>query len=265
MKYIRFLHPETKIPTYGIVNGNDIRLCKGEALWKLSETDDILPLTTIDKYLPPVDPPNVIALGINYDAHATETKQLVPKEPLMLLKATTSVLGHRDKILLPKLAPNEVDYEGELTIVMGRKARNLTENEALDYVFGWTCGNDVTARDCQFKRDMQWARAKSFDTFCPLGPCIETTLDPSNVRIQTRVNKRLLQDSNSSNMIFPVETVVSYLSRCMTLLPGTVVMTGTPAGVGFRRNPPLYLRSGDVVEVTIDKIGTLENMVSTEP
>ena len=264
MKYLRFIHPDTRSPIYGILEADKIKICRGEALWRLSETGDIIPLNSIDKYLPPVDPPDVIALGMNYRAHAAETKQPIPKEPLMLLKATSSVVGHRDAIVLPKLAPSEVDYEGELVIVIGGKTRNITENEALDYVFGWTCGNDVTARDCQFQKDGQWARAKSFDTFCPLGPCIETELDPSNVKVQTRVNKRLLQDSSSSDMIFSVETVVSYLSNCMTLQPGTVIMTGTPPGVGYRREPQLYLRPGDLVEVTIDKIGTLENRVSAE-
>lgn len=264
MKYVRFVHPKTKASLYGILEGENVKICRGETLWKLSQTDEIIPLSMISKYLPPVSPPNILALGVNYYSHANEGKWSVPKEPVLFLKATTSVVGHRDNIVLPRMAPSEVDYEGELAIIIGRNAKNVAENEALDYILGWTCGNDVSARDCQLRKDGQWARGKSFDTFCPLGPWMETDLNLSGTRIQTRVNKRLLQDSSIENMIFPVETLVSYLSHCMTLLPGTVIMTGTPEGVGFTRTPPIYLRSGDIVEVTIEGIGTLENSVSVE-
>jgi 2-keto-4-pentenoate hydratase/2-oxohepta-3-ene-1,7-dioic acid hydratase in catechol pathway len=258
------MHPRIKVPLFGILEEENVRICKGETLWNLSKTDETIPLSIISKYLPPVSPPNILALGVNYYSHANEGKWSVPERPVLFLKATTSVVGHKDNIVLPKMAPNDVDYEGELAIIIGRDAKNVAENEISKYILGWTCGNDVSARDCQFGKDGQWARAKSFDTFCPLGPWMETDLDLSQTRIQTRVNKRLLQDSTIENMIFPVETLVSYLSHCMTLLPGTVIMTGTPEGIGFTRKPPIFLRPRDMVEITIEGIGTLENSVSAE-
>jgi len=264
LKYIHFLHPEKKTYAYGILDGKDVKVCEGETLWSLSEANDVIPLSMIHKYLPPVFPPNILALGVNYRSHANEGKWSPPKEPKLFLKANTSVVGHKDAIVLPKMAPDEVDYEGELVIVIGKTAKNVAESKALDYVFGWTCGNDVSARDCQLRKDGQWARGKSFDTFCPLGPWIQTDQDISHARIQTRVNEHLLQDSTIDDMVFPVGTVISYLSRCMTLLPGTIIMTGTPGGVGFTRKPPIFLRPGDIVEITIDKIGTLENSVTAE-
>lgn len=264
MKYVHFVHPKTNAYAYGILEGDVVRICNGDELWRLSQTDETMSLSEIVKYLPPVFPPNVLALGVNYHSHAKEGKWSVPKEPVLFLKATTSVIGHRDLIVLPKMAPSEVDYEGELVAVVGRKAKNVAESEALDYVFGWTCGNDVSARDCQLKKDGQWTRGKSFDTFCPLGPWIESELNLSKTRIQTRVNKRLLQDSSTSNMVFPVETVISFLSRCMTLLPGTVIMTGTPEGVGFMHKPPIFLKHRDRVQVSINGIGILENFVEVE-
>ncbi len=163
--------------------------------------------------------------------------------------------------MLPAAAPDEVDYEAELAVVIGRTARNVGKDEALDYVLGYTCGNDVSARDCQLRHDSQWARGKSFDTFCPLGPVIETQLDPENVRVCTRLNGELMQDGCTSDMIFSVRELVSYCSQQMTLLPGTVLMTGTPDGVGFARRPPVYLRPGDRVEVEIEGIGVLQNPV----
>jgi len=162
------------------------------------------------------------------------------------------------------MAPDEVDYECELAIVMGKAAHNVVEDEALDYVLGYTCSNDVSARDCQLRLDMQWARGKSFDTFAPLGPCIQTEMDPDHARVCTRLNGQVMQDSNTSDLIFSCRKLVSYLSHCMTLLPGTVIMTGTPAGVGFTRKPPVFLRPGDVVEIEIEGIGVLRNRVIAE-
>ncbi|MDD3928099.1 MAG: fumarylacetoacetate hydrolase family protein, partial [bacterium] len=167
-------------------------------------------------------------------------------------------------ILLPKMAPHEVDYEAELAIVIGRTCRNVPEYEALDYVLGYTCGNDVSARDCQMKQDTQWARAKSFDTFCPLGPWIETELDPDGLDIVSRLNGETMQSSNTSDMLFDCRYLVSYCSRIATLQPGTVIMTGTPSGVGFSRKPPVFLRPGDKIEVEIEGIGTLCNGVRAE-
>jgi 2-keto-4-pentenoate hydratase/2-oxohepta-3-ene-1,7-dioic acid hydratase in catechol pathway len=264
LKYVHFMHPTKNVPTYGILEGENVAICKGEIFRDPIKKDEVVPLSEIREYLPVVFPPNILALGLNYYSHADEWQGPTPKEPILFLKANTSIIGHRGTIMLPNMAPDEVDYEGELAVIIGRKAKNVPEREASNYVLGYACGNDLTARDCQLRRDEQWARAKSFDTFCPLGPWIETELDPSDVKISTRVNGRVLQDSSTKNMIFSVESLVSFLSRCMTLLPGTVIMSGTPGGVGFKRNPPIFLKPGDTVEIKIDGVGILQNSVAVE-
>ncbi len=217
----------------------------------------------IVKRLAPVDPPNVIAIGLNYRKHAAESNMALPKAPVVFLKATTSVIAPGSPIILPPSAPDEVDYECELAIVIGRQAHAVSEERALDYVLGYTCGNDVSARDCQARLDVQWARAKSFDTFCPLGPVLVTKdeIDGDNLAIKTILNGKVMQDSNTSDMIFGCRTLVSYLSHQFTLLPGTVIMTGTPSGVGFARKPPVFLRDGDEVTIEIEGIGRLTNPV----
>jgi 2-keto-4-pentenoate hydratase/2-oxohepta-3-ene-1,7-dioic acid hydratase in catechol pathway len=155
-----------------------------------------------------------------------------------------------------------VDFEAELCAVIGKIAKNVSEDDALDYVLGFTCGNDVSARDCQRKLDVQWARGKSFDTFCPFGPYIETDVgDPNALRISSRVNGAVMQDSNTRDMIFSVRKLISYCSHNMTLLPGTLIMTGTPEGVGFARKPPVFLKDGDTVEIEIENVGVLKNNV----
>ena len=264
MKYVHFMHPTTNVPAYGILEGENVAVCEGEIFRAPIKKDEVVSLSEIREYLPVVFPPNILALGLNYYSHADEWQGPTPKEPILFLKANTSIIGHRGVIMLPNMAPDEVDYEGELAVIIGRKAKNVPEREASNYVLGYTCGNDLTARDCQLRRDEQWARAKSFDTFCPLGPWIETELNPSDVKISTRVNGRVLQDSSTKNMIFSVESLISFLSRCMTLLPGTVIMSGTPGGVGFKRNPPIFLKSGDTVEIKIDGVGILQNSVAVE-
>jgi 2-keto-4-pentenoate hydratase/2-oxohepta-3-ene-1,7-dioic acid hydratase in catechol pathway len=211
-----------------------------------------------------VRPWDEIALGLNYRRHAAESQMKVPDHPQMFLKATSSVVGEGDAIVLPKMAPSEVDYEAELCLVIGKTARNVSEEEALDYVFGYTCGNDVSARDCQLRLDSQWARGKSFDTFCPLGPWIETDLDPDDAAIGSRLNGQVMQQSSTADMIFNCRHLVSFLSRVMTLRPGTVIMTGTPEGVGFARKPPVFLRPGDTIEVEVAGIGVLSNTVAAE-
>ncbi|MFW5997089.1 MAG: fumarylacetoacetate hydrolase family protein, partial [Lentisphaeria bacterium] len=221
---------------------------------------DTIPMGKID-LLAPVKPPNVCAIGLNYRDHARESGKEIPDHPLLFLKATSSVTSHNSEIQLPAMAPDEVDYEAELAVVIGRTAVNVSEAEAPDYIFGYTCGNDVSARDCQARYDSQWARAKSFDTFCPLGPWIETELDPRNLRIESRVNDTVMQSARTSDMIFACFKLVSFLSKCMTLYPRTVIMTGTPAGVGAGRNPPVFLRDGDLVEIEVEGIGRLSNRV----
>lgn len=214
--------------------------------------------------LAPVNPPNVFAIGLNYADHAREAGgRKLPAEPLVFIKASTAVTGPGDFIELPRSAPDEVDFEAELAVVMGKKARNVSPDRALDYVLGFTCANDVSARDCQVRRDKQWARAKSFDTFCPLGPEIVTPDDLKCDRLEIRsiLNGRVMQQGTTADMIFPVPDLVSFLSNQFTLPPGTVILTGTPAGVGFARTPPVYLRPGDRIEVEIEGIGCLSNTV----
>ena len=196
--------------------------------------------------------------------HAIESKLEPPIRPVIFLKATSSLSGHLNPIVLPAEAPSQVDYEAELTVVIGKKCKHVPLERTKDVVFGYTCGQDVSARDCQVKLDMQWARGKSFDTFAPVGPVIETELNPENLRIQLRLNGKTMQSGNTRDLIFSVSYLVSYLSRQMTLLPGTLIMTGTPSGIGFTRNPQIFLKSGDRVEVEIEGIGVLENPVFVE-
>lgn len=222
----------------------------------------------VHQYLPPVSPPNIIGVGLNYAKHADETGISHPEFPVMFLKNTASLTAHLEPIILPDAGPDEVDYEAELAVVIGQEAKNVTESEAMDYVLGFCCGNDISARDWQIhKQKKQWARGKSFDTFCPIGPCLvskDEIPDPNNLSIKTEINGSVFQDSNTSDMIFSVPQLVSHLSRSMTLLPGTVILTGTPDGVGFTRKPPVYLREGDRVTVTIENIGSLTNPVVKE-
>lgn len=219
----------------------------------------------IRRFLPPVDPPNIIAIGLNYRRHAEETKAQLPEAPLIFLKATTSVLAPDGAIQLPRSAPHEVDYEAELAIIIGRTAKDVSVERAFDHVLGYTCANDVSARDCQKRIDKQWARGKSFDTFCPLGPWLVTpdTVNPDAAPIRSRLNGKVMQESSTSDMIFSCAKLISYISHQFTLPPGTIILTGTPEGVGTARTPPVYLRAGDTIEVEIDGIGTLRNPVQT--
>ncbi|MFA5393465.1 MAG: fumarylacetoacetate hydrolase family protein [Candidatus Ratteibacteria bacterium] len=266
MKYLRIIAEQTG-PTgsYGILKGDRIHLLDCSPFsGPVKETGVAVLPSEVKSFLPPVDPSNIIALGLNYVEHAREGKWDLPPAPVIFLKATTSLAGHLSPIILPAEAPLEVDYEAELTIVIGKAAKNVPEEKALDYVLGYTCGNDVSARDCQLKTDKQWARGKSFDTFAPIGPVIETELDPSALTVQSRLNGKIMQDGNTRDIIFKIPAVVSYLSRQMTLLPRTLIMTGTPPGVGFARKPQVFLKPGDIIEVEIEGIGTLINPVIME-
>lgn len=216
------------------------------------------------RLLSPVVPPNILAIGLNYKPHAAETNLKLPALPLIFIKATTSLANPGDDIVLPAIAPSEVDYEGELAIVIGKRAKNVSEEDALDYVLGYTIANDVSARDCQMKIDGQWARGKSFDSFCPLGPAVVQGVNGDDLAIQTKLNGEIMQKSRTSQLIFGLSRLVSFCSRNMTLLPGTVILTGTPEGVGFSRQPPVYLKPGDVVEISIENLGTLSNKVAAE-
>lgn len=264
MKYIRILTQHDKARTGIIEPDNNFNLINGDIFHDPLPTGETLSLNDVKHYLPPVDPPNIFALGLNYRAHARETKADIPRAPLIFIKASTSLSAHRWPIILPKPAPDEVDFEAELVIVIGKKAKQISPDQAADYIFGYTCGNDVTARDCQKRLDRQWARAKSFDTFAPTGPVIATDLNPNNLRIRTFLNGQCMQDSTTADLIFSVNEIVSYLSQNFTLLPGTLIFTGTPPGVGVARKPPVFLRPGDQVIVDIEGIGSLNNHVQAE-
>ena len=261
MKIVRFA--KDGISAYGILEGDTIASIKGLPWEALTPTDETYPLNSV-KLLAPVEPPDIISIGVNYKGHADELGHDYPPAPVIFLKATSSVIGPGDTIRLPKMAPNEVDYEAELGIVIGKTCRRVSEEDALSYVLGYTCANDVSARDAQQKQDIQWARGKSFDTFCPLGPWIETELDPDSVDISIRLNDQVMQSSNTSDMIFSCPKLVSYCSQFATLRPGTVIITGTPPGVGVGRTPQVFLHPGDKVEVEIQGIGVLTNTVAAE-
>jgi len=212
-------------------------------------------------------PSKIIALGLNYKDHAEESKGKIPENPLIFAKFPNTLVGHRGQIYWSPNITKKVDYEAELAVIIGSETKNCSVEKALRHVFGYACANDVSARDLQFS-DGQWVRGKSLDTFCPLGPWIVTTdelPDPNNVEIKCRVNGKTMQSGNTSNMIFSVQEVVSFLSRHFTLYPGDVILTGTPSGVGAFRDPPLYLKDGDEVIVEIEGIGSLVNTCSTAP
>ncbi len=202
--------------------------------------------------LPPIIPSKVICVGLNYKDHAQELNMDLPEEPVLFIKPPTSVIGHLDNIIYPP-SSKQVDYEAELAVVISKKAHNVKENEAKQYIAGYTILNDVTARDLQSK-DIQWTRAKSFDTFCPIGPCIETELDPLNLQISLKLNDEVKQDSNTKNMIFSPEKLVNFISNIMTLNPGDIIATGTPPGVG-------PMKVGDTVDVEVEGIGFLRNFI----
>jgi 2-keto-4-pentenoate hydratase/2-oxohepta-3-ene-1,7-dioic acid hydratase in catechol pathway len=202
--------------------------------------------------LPPTRPTKIVAVGLNYKEHARELSMEMPKEPLIFLKPISSIIASGENIVYPEMS-SHVDYEGELGVIIKKRAKNVAKSDAKDYILGYTCVNDVTARDLQMI-DVQFTRAKSFDTFCPIGPCIQTGLDPENVTLRTYVNGELKQESSTSDMIFCVYYMVSFISRIMTLNPGDLITTGTPKGVGS-------IVRGDEVVVEIENIGRLKNRV----
>jgi 2-keto-4-pentenoate hydratase/2-oxohepta-3-ene-1,7-dioic acid hydratase in catechol pathway len=218
------------------------------------------------KFLPPIpDPHKIVCLGLNYRDHAMETGAPIPKDPVLFSKYATALIGHGDNIVLPGVS-REVDYEAELVIVVGKRGRHLSAEQAWGHVAGYTIGHDVSARDWQLKKDQkQWMVGKTFDTFAPTGPHLVTAdevPDPHNLAIRLRLNGETMQDSSTRQMIFDVGTVLAYLSVVFTLEPGDLVFTGTPPGVGIARKPPVYLKGGDVVEVEIEGFGVLRNNVS---
>jgi 2-keto-4-pentenoate hydratase/2-oxohepta-3-ene-1,7-dioic acid hydratase in catechol pathway len=223
----------------------------------------------VSKILAPIVPFQILAIGLNYRRHAEETKARLPEFPVLFVKSPASLQNPGAPILLPrKLPSHEVDYECELAVVIGKTCRNVSRSQALDHVLGYTCANDVSARDWQ-KRwgGSQWCRGKSFDTFCQLGPVLVTTdeiPDPNTLTIRTILNGEVVQESNTGDMIFDVPTLIEFLSGSTTLPAGTVILTGTPHGVGMAANPPHWLKAGDDVTIEIDKIGKLTNPVADE-
>lgn len=262
MKICRFAHQGAV--HYGVIENETVTSLARPPFEGIEKGGATVPLAEV-RLLPPVEPPNILAIGTNYLAHIQETNAPTPERPLIFIKATTSLIGPDEAIRLPRIAPDHVDYEAELAVVIGKTARHVSERDALDYVLGYTCANDITQRLCQKTLDLQWARAKSFDTFCPLGPWIETEVsDPGTLGIRSRLNGEVVQESNTARLIFDVRKLISYISDAMTLLPGTVLLTGTPEGVGAAREPQLFLRDGDEIEVEIDGIGVLRNPVLAE-
>ena len=223
-------------------------------------------VATVQRLLAPLSPVNILCIGLNYREHIKESDSSVPDNPVLFMKPTTAIAHPGDPIRIPACSRHgpEVDYEGELAVVIGKTARNVPVERAHDHVLGYTAANDVSARKWQRNNGSQWIRGKGFDTFCPLGPALVTAdeiPDPQRLRVRTLLNGTVMQDSSTSYMIFPVARLVSFLSEDTTLLPGTVILTGTPPGVGFARNPPVFLKPGDRVTVEVEKIGSLTNPV----
>jgi len=250
LKIYRFL--QAGRPAYGVLQEETLAVIKGSPFGPFAAGPERLPIGEVT-LLPPAEPSKIVAVGVNYRDHALERGRSLPEEPLLFLKPPSAVVGPKDIILYPRMS-KRVDYEGELALVIKKTARHLSDDEPVeDYILGYTCFNDITARDLQDK-DVQFTRAKSFDTFASIGPCLVTDLDPSDLKIKTFLNGKLKQSSSTRNLIFPVPALIRFISRVMTLVPGDVITTGTPAGIG-------PMQAGDKVDVQIEGIGTLSNSV----
>ncbi|MBE3602780.1 fumarylacetoacetate hydrolase family protein [bacterium] len=250
MKLVRF--DDKGKARFGSLDGDRITPLDGSIDALAPSGEAAIPRSSV-RLLAPVAPSKIVAIGLNYADHAAEGNREAPKEPMLFIKPSTAVIGPDDEIIYPPQTAN-LHHEGELAIVIGRTASRVGERDARSYVLGYTCANDVTARDLQ-RRDVQFTRGKGFDTFAPLGPWIVTGIDPSDLALETRVNGVVRQKSRTSFLIFNCDYLVSFISHVMTLLPGDVISTGTPAGVG-----PMQV--GDVVEVEIEKIGCLRNRIA---
>lgn len=252
MKFLRFNNIEEK-PVFGKYSDGSVFEIEGNIFGKYSVTNakydyaDITPLA-------PCLPTKIIAVGLNYEDHAREMNRTPPEDPMLFMKPSTTVIAHQEEIKYPAHMSSRVDYEGELGVVIGKKAHMVEREQALEYVFGYTCINDVTARDLQAK-DIQFTRGKGFNTFAPIGPFIETEVDPADLPIKTFLNGEVKQNSSTKNLIFSVPELVSFISKVMTLLPGDIIATGTPSGIS-------PMSPGDIVEVEIEGIGRLVNRVT---
>lgn len=249
MKYIRFTNCENEIG-YGFVEGEKVQLLDGTFLDPKSKPIDRWLSFDEITLLAPVEPSKVVCVGLNYLRHIQEMGHLLPEDPVIFIKAQTSIIGPKAEIIYPKIS-QRVEFEAELAVIIGKTIKDISEDEAANAIFGYTCANDVTARDLQ-KKDGQWTRGKSFDTFCPIGPWVVTGIDPSQLDIQLILNGEIKQSSNTQYFMNSVPKLVSFISQVMTLYPGDVVLTGTPEGVG-------PMQSGDEVIVRIQNIGELRN------
>lgn len=270
MKIIRIQTPTGEEQLGRLHDGGSKTRLDGELLGELRDTGE--PLGE-GKLLAPLRPVDLICIGLNYQKHAEEGGKPAPEHPVVFMKSTGAVQNPGDPIVLPRrLRSDRVDYECELVVVIGRACKNVSKEDALEYVLGYTCGNDVSARDWQRNGGGgQWCRGKTFDTFAPLGPCLVTPgesgdeiANPNALRISTVLNGQTMQDWSTDDMIFDVPTLVEFLSGSTTLTPGTAIFTGTPHGVGFARNPPVWLQPGDSVTVAVEGIGELTNPVVEE-
>ena len=266
MKIIRYQSPTGEIDyAQEHVDGSSTKL-RGSLYQGFTPTSEV---ASVVRVLAPLIPTAIICIGLNYRQHAAETNAPLPQYPVVFFKNPASLQNPGEPIELPRwMGSSKVDYECELAVVIGQRAKNVPRAHALEYVLGYTCANDVSARDWQKEGGgSQWCRGKSFDTFAPLGPCLVTANDipdPQALRIRTIVNDETLQDCSTSDMIFDVATIIEFLSASTTLLPGTVILTGTPHGVGMAANPPRWLKAGDSVTIDIEKIGALTNPVVEE-
>ncbi|MDT4967667.1 MAG: hypothetical protein QOJ64_2404 [Acidobacteriota bacterium] len=255
MKLCRYTSKGSPEVRYGVIEGDVISPVEGDGSFEgvIATTSERLPIAEV-AILPPVAPSKIVCVGRNYKDHAAELGNPVPTEPLLFLKAPSSIIGPNASIMLP-VQSAQVEHEGELGIVIGKRASRLGQSEdPLSFVLGYTCVNDVTARDLQ-RRDVQFTRAKSFDTFCPVGPYISTNVNPENLTVTTRVNGQTRQMASTAAMAFSIPYLLHYISHAMTLYPGDLIATGTPAGVS-------KLHDGDIVEVEIDEVGILRNPVT---
>jgi 2-keto-4-pentenoate hydratase/2-oxohepta-3-ene-1,7-dioic acid hydratase in catechol pathway len=263
MRIIRYRDPQGKIHCANETGDGRAFRIAGDIFGSFEVTDQP---AEVGKLLAPVAPTAILCIGLNYRKHAEEGNQAIPEYPVLFMKSPGTLQNPGDPIRLPQsLKSSEVDYECELAVVIGKAARNVKRANALDYVLGYTCANDVSARDWQMKwGGGQWCRGKTFDTFAPMGPCLvlkDEIPDPNTLRIKTVLNGDVMQDWNTDDMIFDVPALIEFLSGDTTLLPGTVILTGTPHGIGAARKPPVFLKAGDVVSIEIEKIGTLTNPV----
>ena len=254
MRIVRYETPESRKPKYGWLLDDKVGEIGGNIFGRYRRKEAQTPLADV-KLIPPCEPTKIVCVGRNYVEHAKELGNEVPKVPLIFMKPPSSIISNGETVVLPPQSA-QVEHEAELVVVIGKRGRNVTAENAKKYILGYTIGNDVTARDLQ-KSDNQWTRAKGFDTFCPFGPWIDTEFDPSDAVVTCRVNGQMRQMASTRDMVFNVGVLIAYISSVMTLEPGDLIFTGTPSGVD-------QLRNGDTVEVEIEGLGKLSNPVISQ-